>query len=390
MGKINSSLRQAPAPKAFECPIYVTRPILPALDAYQDQLADVWKSGWLTNGGQKHNQLETELSKYLKTPYLNLFNNGTIAMIVACQALRLSGEVITTPFTFPATPHVLSWNGITPVFADIDPNSLTIDPKKIEPLITSKTTGILGVHVYGMPCDVFAIQDIADTYGLKVIYDGAHAFGTHIGSAPIIQFGDATMLSFHATKLFHTVEGGALIVKDDLMKTRVNFLKNFGIKNETEVIMPGINGKMNELQAIMGLLNLSLLEKEQKDREILGNTYRRRLSEIDGIDCFSIPQNIFNSQQYFIIRISEDRFPGLRDILYYMLKEFNIMTRRYFYPLCSEANCYRSLSSANPENLINSHRASREVLALPFYGSLGEENANRICEIIQWIVHGFQ
>ena len=384
MGKSNATLRPARVPAAFDRPIYVTRPILPNLEDYKSHLEDIWDSGWLTNGGQKHSELERALSDYLKAPYLSLFNNGTIAMIVACQALRLSGEVITTPFTFPATPHVLSWNGIKPVFADIDPETLTIDPKAIEPLITSKTTGILGVHVYGMPCDVIGIQGIADTYGLKVIYDGAHAFGTLLNEKPIVEYGDATMLSFHATKLFHTVEGGALIVKDELMRSRVNFLKNFGIKNETEVVMPGINGKMNELQAAMGLMNLSLLQEERLRRQTIANIYRTAFSGINGVTCFTLPDNVLSSEQYFVIRICEQVFPGMRDIVHFMLKEFNVNTRRYFYPLCSEANCYRSLPSAAPANLPVSHRVSREVLALPFYGELTENDAEKITELIRW------
>jgi len=250
-------------PRAFDEPVHVTRPLLPPLGEYWPELEEIWRSGWLTNGGGKHRLLEASLSSLLSASYLSLFNNGTIAMIVACQALRLSGEVITTPFTFPATPHVLTWNGITPVFADIHPETMTIDPAAIEPLITARTTGILGVHVYGMPCHVEEIQQIADTFGLRVIYDGAHAFGCEIDGTPITAYGDATMLSFHATKLFHTAEGGALVVRDASIKKRVDFLKNFGIKNEIEVVMPGINGKMNELQAALGLVNLRHFESER-------------------------------------------------------------------------------------------------------------------------------
>lgn len=380
----NSKVRPKPRPLGFDRPIYVTSPLLPSLEEYTAELEDIWETGWLTNGGEKHSCLEKALSLTLESENLSLFNNGTIAMIVACQALRLSGEVITTPFTFPATPHVLSWNNITPVFADVDPDTLTIDPKAIEPLITAKTTGILGVHVYGMPCDVDAIQKIADVYGLKVVYDGAHSFGTKIDNIPICHYGDATMLSFHATKLFHTIEGGALVVKDSTLKIRADFLKNFGIKNETEVVMPGINGKLNEFQAAMGLLNLNLIEHERKKRKLIRSTYELILSDINGVSCFSVPENVFNSEQYFIIRISENVFPGMRDVIHFMLKDFNVITRRYFYPLCSEANCYRSLPSSNPNSLPEAHRASREVLALPFYGGLSEDDAIRIGEIIRW------
>lgn len=250
-------------PEAFRDPVYVTRPLLRPLAEYLPALEEIWESGWLTNGGAKHAQLEQELGAYLNAPHLSLFNNGTIALIVACQALRLSGEVITTPFTFPATPHVLTWNGITPVFADIHPETLTLDPEGIGPLITARTSGILGVHVYGMPCAVEPIQSVADAHGLKVVYDGAHAFGAAIDNEPLIAFGDATMLSFHATKLFHTAEGGALVVHDAAVKERVDYLKNFGIRNEVEVVMAGINGKMNELQAALGLVHLRYVEAER-------------------------------------------------------------------------------------------------------------------------------
>ena len=372
---------------AFEKPIYITRPLLPDLEAYKVELEDIWESGTLTNNGPKHQELERQLSTTLKARHLSLFNNGTISLIVACQAMRLSGEVITTPFTFPATSHVLSWNGIKPIFADIHPDTLTLDPAAIEPLVTAKTTGILGVHVYGMPCDVYGIQTIADYFGLKVIYDGAHSFGTEIDGVPIGNFGDATMLSFHATKLFHTVEGGALIVGNEKLKTRVDFLKNFGIKNETEVVMPGINGKMNEFQAAMGILNLKMIESEKAKRRLLGEAYRVSLEGIEGISCFTLPKDVVNSEQYFVIRIDEFILPGMRDALYFRLKEFNVHTRRYFYPLCSEANCYRSLPSSSPSNLPVAHRVAREVLALPYFGELTPEAAYQISELIRAVVH---
>lgn len=378
-----SALRSSRSALPFKEPIYVTRPLLPALDDYTRELEEIWASGWVTNGGAKHAELERVLLAELRASYLSLFNNGTIALIVACQAARLSGEVITTPFTFPATPHVLSWNAVKPVFADIHPETLTLDPAAIEPLITAKTTGILGVHVYGMPCDVFGIQAVADTFGLSVIYDGAHAFGTEIGGRPIGDFGDLTMLSFHATKLFNTVEGGALIVHNEVMKKRVDYLKNFGIKNETEVIMPGINGKLNELQAAMGILNVKLFSAEKERRRVLADVYREGLSNIEGISCFALPENVKNSEQYFIIRVDEKILPDMRDHLYFRLKENNVHTRRYFYPLCSEANCYRSLSSSQPANLPNAHRAAREVLALPYYGALSIDAVSQICELIE-------
>ncbi|MGE3710108.1 MAG: DegT/DnrJ/EryC1/StrS family aminotransferase [Hyphomicrobiaceae bacterium] len=369
-------------PKPFSKPVYVTRPMLRPLSEFIPALEEVWQSGWLTNGGPKHHEFEAALAAALRAPHLSLFNNGTIALIVACQALRLSGEVITSPFTFPATPHVLSWNGITPVFADIHPETLTLDPAAIEPLVTARTTGILGVHVYGMPCHVQAIQRIADTYGLRVVYDGAHVFGTEVESVPLTDYGDATMLSFHATKLFHTAEGGALIVKDAALKNRIDFLKNFGIKNEVEVVMPGINGKMNEIQAALGLVNLRHVDAERARRRVIGDVYRRELAAIDGIACFTLPQNVRSSEQYFIVRIARRGEAGLRDRIYHTLKSYNIFTRRYFYPLCSDANCYSSLPSAAAGKLPVARAAASEVLALPYYGDLGEDGAQRVCSAL--------
>jgi dTDP-4-amino-4,6-dideoxygalactose transaminase len=373
-------------PPPFKEPIYVTKPFLPPLSAYMARLESVWKSGWLANNGQQHQALEQALSAYLGAPLLSLFNNGTIALIVACQALRLSGEVITTPFTFPATPHVLSWNNITPVFADIDPVTLNIDPRGIEARITPRTSAILAVHVYGVPCEVEAIQDIADFYGLKVVYDAAHAFGAAINGKPISAFGDATMFSFHATKLFHTAEGGALAVTDPALKHRIDLLKNFGIKNETEVVMPGINGKMNELQAALGLAVLEHLEQELAARQRVAAIYKARLGNVPGLSVMEAPATVRNSYQYFIIRINADNPAGNRDFIYEELKKFNIFARKYFYPLCSEYNCYRQLPSAAPAALPVAHRAAVEVLALPFYGSLSDEDAHRICDAIRYVM----
>jgi dTDP-4-amino-4,6-dideoxygalactose transaminase len=373
-------------PKPFERPVYVTRPLLPDLEAFSSHLADIWDSGWLSNSGAKHQELEAALRDYLKASQVALFNNGTTALIVACQALRLSGEVITTPFTFPATPHVLSWNNITPVFADIDPETLTIDPSKIESRITAKTTGILAVHVYGMPCAVERLQEIADAYGLKIVYDGAHAFGTEIDGKPITDFGDATMLSFHATKLFHTAEGGALVVRDPALHKRIELLKNFGIKNETEVAFPGINGKMNEIQAALGLLTLRLVDVERLARVAVGMVYRERLNSIRGLRIFDLPENVKSSQQYFIVRIDPDGTTASRDVLYDRFKEYNIFCRKYFFPLCSEYACYRSLPGSDPASLPVAQRASAEVLSLPFFGALGTEGAHRVCDVIEFIM----
>jgi dTDP-4-amino-4,6-dideoxygalactose transaminase len=368
--------------KPFEEPIYVTRPMLADLNEVNQELREIWASQWLTNGGAKHQQLEEELKKTLKVPGLSLFNNGTIALIVAIQSLRLSGEIVTTPFTFPATPHVLPWNNINPVFCDIDEETLTLDAEKLEKSITPKTTGILGVHVYGMPCHVHEIQKVADRYGLRVIYDAAHAFGTEVDGEGIGNLGDISMFSFHATKLFHTVEGGALTFNAPHLKARIDLLKNFGIKNEEEVIMPGINGKMNEVQAAIGLINLKCIDEERAKRQRIVETYKKNLVGIPGIKVFEIPEKIRNSYQYFMIRIGKE-FGRSRDEVHTELKKYNVITRKYFYPLCSDYSCYRHLPSANPENLPVAHKVVKEVLCMPLYGDLELEAVETICEIIR-------
>lgn len=368
--------------KPFEKPIFVTRPLLPDLNQVNAEIEDIWESQWLTNGGAKHQRLEEELKKTLKVPGLSLFNNGTIALIVAIQSLRLSGEVITTPFTFPATPHVLPWNDINPIFCDIDENTLTIDAEKLEKMITPKTTGILGVHVYGMPCNVHKIQEIADKYGLRVIYDAAHAFGTEIDGVGIGTFGDISMFSFHATKLFHTIEGGALTFNNPQLKPRIDLLKNFGIKNEEEVVMPGINGKMNEVQAAVGLINLQYIDEEREKRRKIVNAYKENLADIPGIKVFEIPDEVRNSYQYFVIRIGKD-FGRSRDEVHENLKKYNVFTRKYFYPLCSDYSCYQQLPSSNPENLSVAHKVVKEVLCLPLYGNLPLEYVEKICTLIK-------
>lgn len=373
-------------PRPFEAPIYVTRPMLPPRATFDRHLDSIWDSGRLTNGGDEHQALERALSEHLRAPHLSLFNNGTIALIAACQALRITGEVITTPFTFPATPHVLSWNGITPVFCDVDPRTLTIDPAKVERLVTARTTAILGVHVYGMPCHVDEIQRIADEYGLRVLYDGAHAFGTEVDGRPISDFGDATMFSFHATKLFHTAEGGALAVRDPGLKARIDLLKNFGIKNEVEVVMPGINGKMNELQAALGLANLEVIAAEMEARRAVAEVYRARLLRHDGITTFDLPVGTKDSRQYLVVQVDAARAGISRDRLCERMREFNVFARRYFYPLCSDFNCYRSLPSADPRCLPVAQKASTEVLALPYFGLLGVDGASRVCDVIDHLV----
>lgn len=373
-------------PQGFDRPIYITQPILPSLADYAHKLEEVWESKQLTNGGPKHRALERALASYFDNPNVSLFNNGTIALISACQALRLQGEVITTPFTFPATPHVLSWNNLVPVFADIDPLTMNLDPKNIEPLITNRTSAILAVHVFGTPCDVEAIQQIASRHGLRVIYDGAHAFGTSVNGKSITAYGDATMLSFHATKLFHTAEGGALIVTDPLVKERIDFLKNFGIKDEFTVLMPGINGKMSELNAALGLLTLEMVDAEQRQRRALAAAYMEQLSCIPGVLLPVTNEKVKSSEQYFAIRIQSGRCQVDRDYVFEHLRQFNVIARKYFYPLCSDHSCYRMLPTAQPSYLQNAKRVADEVLCLPYYGGLRVEDVHRICEIIRYII----
>lgn len=367
----------------FSEPVYITRPILPDLNILTLKLKEVWESQWLTNNGPQHKLLEKELLNVLKVPSLSLFNNGTIALIVACQSLRLSGEVITTPFTFPATAHVLTWNNIKPIFCDIDPVTMNIDANKIESMITPQTTGILAVHVFGTPCDVKKIKEVADRYGLKVVYDAAHAFGSEIGGVGIGTCGDISMFSFHATKLFHTAEGGALTFKDENLKSRIDLLKNFGIKNEEEVMMPGINGKMNEIQAALGLVVLNQVEEERKKRKELLNAYHEFLKDIEGVSFNATLPDVKESLQYFVIRIDEKVFGASRDYVYKEFKKYNVFTRKYFYPLCSEYICYKQLPSSKQENLPASHRAVQEVLSLPFFGGLTVEDVEKICNILK-------
>ena len=366
----------------FDQPVFVTRPLLPPLPKITEKLQEVWDAQWLTNEGAQHVMLEHRISEYLGVPHLSLFNNGTIALITAMQSLRLSGDVITTPFTFPATPHVLSWNGIRPIFCDIDPVTMNIDASRIESLITPHTTAILGVHVYGTPCDVKAIADIANRYGLRVVYDAAHAFGARIGEMGIGNFGDVTMFSFHATKLFHTAEGGALAFRDPNLKARIDLLKNFGIKNQEEVVMPGINGKMNELQAVLGLAVLDLVETERSKRSAVVKAYRENLATIEGIAPMPHVEGA-DSFQYFVVRIDEAAFGFSRDYVFDELKKYNVFARKYFYPLCSEYACYRQLPSSEPASLKVAHQVVREVLCLPLYGDLGPEGAVRICEMLR-------
>ncbi|MGD2188203.1 MAG: DegT/DnrJ/EryC1/StrS family aminotransferase, partial [Desulfobacterales bacterium] len=337
--------------KPFEKPIYITRPPLPDKKDVYRKIDKIWDSQWLTNVGPQHLQFEKELKTYLGVPNISLFCNGTLALQLACQALRLSGEVITTPFTFAATPHILYWNRITPVFCDIDPQTFNLDPERIESLITPNTTAILPVHVFGYPCDTQSIQEIADRYGLRVIYDAAHSFGVEINGEKIGNFGDLSMFSFHATKIYHTFEGGALTFKDESLRERLAFAKNFGFKNEENIVVPGINAKMNEFQAAIGLLMLNIVGKEIEKRKHLTMVYRNRLSEIPGINFRTELPDVKHNYYNFVITVDQNKFGISRDELYKTLKKYNIFTRRYFYPLCSQFQCYRNYPSSAPENL---------------------------------------
>lgn len=369
--------------KSFSKPIYVTRPLLPDLVEFKQKLQKIWDAKWLTNIGDDHRLLEKELCDHLQVLYLSLMNNGTVALMIALKVLGLKGEVITTPFTFPATVHVLEWLGIKPVFCDVDPVTLNIDSRKIEGLITDKTTGILGVHVFGTPCDVFGIEKIAKKHNLKVVYDAAHAFGVEIDGKAIGNFGDLTMFSFHATKLFHTAEGGSLACKDEELKKRIDLMKNFGIKNEEEVVLSGINGKMNEMQAVLGLCVLDLVEEERGKRELLENTYRNCLKAVDGVVLLSEIDNVKKSYQYFVVRIDKDRFGKSRDYVYEKLKEYNVFGRKYFYPLCSNYPCYKDLESADSSRLPVANKVVDEVLCLPLYGELSVNDVENICNILK-------
>lgn len=370
----------------FDEPVYVTRPNMPSLEKYNKYLENIWNSAWLTNNGPYHREFEAKLAAFLGVEHLNLFVNGTIALLVALQALRInSGEVITTPFTFPASTHVLHWNRIQPVFCDIDPKTYNIDPNQIEKHITPDTKAILGVHVYGNPCDVEAIQKIADRHGLHVIYDAAHAFGVKIGDRSILEYGDISAMSFHATKLFTSIEGGALISKTKAEAERIYFLKNFGIADEEIVIGPGINGKMNEFQAAFGLLELELVEQEILNRKALTQLYRSLLADVPGITVMEDIPNVTHNYSYFPILVDPQEFGFSRDGLHSILRDCNIVTRKYFYPLCSSYSCYSAYPSSDLKNLPCANRAANKVLCLPIYGKLNTENIERITDIIRSI-----
>ena len=368
----------------FPQPIYVTSPLLPPLPLIYKRLEDIWNAQWLTNMGKQHGQLESALQNHLGVPKLSLLCNGTIALLVAGNVLGLKGEVITTPFTFAATAHSISWAGATPVFADIDPVSMTLSPEAVEAAITPRTSAIVAVHVFGIPCDVDALAVIARKHNLALIYDGAHAFGLEINNKGIGNFGDITMYSFHATKLFHTTEGGALACASEEMHSRIEHAKNFNILNEETVGAVGINGKMNEVQAAVGLTVLEVMDEERAQRERIEAVYREALADIPGITLQPVlPQVTRKSLQYFSIRVDQDEYGMSRNDLHQALKGHNVIARKYFYPLCSTFECYKGLPSSAAENLPVATRIASQCMALPFYGGLTDADVFNIVDLIK-------
>ncbi len=368
--------------KISDAPIYVTRPNLPPLERLYPSLEAIWEKKILTNNGSFHQSFERELARYLEVKHVNLFANATLALIVGLEALRISGEVITTPYSFVATTHALQWNGITPVFCDIDDRTFNIDPDKIEALITPRTSAVMPVHVYGRPCEVDKIQAIADKYGLKVIYDAAHAFAVRIKDKNLFLQGDISVLSFHGTKLFTTFEGGAIITKDEKLKRRIDFLKNFGFADEVTVVGPGINGKMNEFQAALGLLSLEYVKHEIEGREVAANLYQHLLGGVNGITTFAPPEDISYNYAHFPILIDGGEFGRSRDQVYEELKRHSVFGRRYFYPLISDMPTYRNLPSARKENLPVASKIAERVLCLPMYGALEPREVEFVCDCI--------
>ena len=362
--------------------ITVTSPLLPSLDEFTESLKEIWESKWITNNGQFHQKLEAALAEYLKVPYVSLFTNGTLPLLTALQALRITGEVITTPYSFVATTHALWWNGIKPVFVDIDPSTGNIDPQKIEAAITPRTTAILPVHVYGKPCDTETIQAIADKYGLKVIYDAAHAFGVKVNGESLLNAGDMSTLSFHATKVFNTIEGGAMVMHDEKTKQRIDYLKNFGFANEVEVVGPGINSKMDEIRSAYGLLNLKQVDAAIAARQKVTVAYRNALQNVDGISFWDDMPGVRHNYSYFPIFVDAKKYGMTRDELYIKMKDQGVWGRRYFYPLISEFSTYRGLESSRPENLPNAHMMADKVICLPMHHALTEEEIDKIIMVI--------
>jgi dTDP-4-amino-4,6-dideoxygalactose transaminase len=364
-------------------PVYVTSPYLPPLEEFTEYLKDIWESKWLTNNGRYHQALEQALCEYLGVKCISLFSNGTLALLTALQALRITGEVITTPYSFVATTHALWWNNIKPVFVDIEPNTFNINPAKIEAAITPQTTAILPVHVYGNPCDVIRIKEIADTYGLKLIYDACHTFGVALGGIPVLNYGDLSVMSFHATKVYNTFEGGAIVCHDEATKKRIDNLKNFGFANETTVVAPGINAKMNEVQAAMGLLQLKYIDSAVEKRKAIADFYVQNLKGIPGISYCEDMRGVKHCYSYFPILIDKGKYGRSRNEVYEELKKQNVFGRRYFYPLISQFPTYRGLESAQPGKMPVAERITEQVICLPIYPDLDIDSQDRVCKILK-------
>lgn len=363
-------------------PITVTEPYLPPLEEFIPYLEKIWKSKWLTNNGPFHQQLEAALAKYLGVEHLALVANGTLGLVTALQTLRITGEVITTPYSFVATAHSLLWNNIRPVFVDIDPGTMNLDPTRIEAAITPQTTAILPVHCYGNPCNIQRIQQIADTYGLKVIYDAAHAFGVQHKGESLSKHGDLSVLSFHATKVYTTFEGGAIVCPDAKTKQRIDYLKNFGIADEVTVMAPGINAKMNEVQAALGILQLKYIGHAIERRKAIDRRYRESLRDIPGLTVLLEPRDTVRNYAYFPILVGPD-YPTSRDTLYQRLRESGIHARRYFYPLISDMPMYRGLVSAAVANLPNANKVAAQILCLPIYPDLAEDDHQKVIQAVR-------
>ena len=363
-------------------PITVTSPLLPDLEEFRQELQVIWDSKWITNNGSFHRKLESALCEYLGVPYVSLFTNGTLPLLTALQALKVTGEVITTPYSFVATTHSIWWNGCRPVFVDIDPKTGNIDPDKIEAAITPQTSAIMPVHVYGKPCDTKRIREIADRHGLKVIYDAAHAFGVEVDGESILKAGDMSTLSFHATKVFNTIEGGAMVMHDAETKKQIDFLKNFGFAGETEVVGPGINSKMDEIRSAYGLLNLKQVDAAIEARHQVAIRYREALRGVEGISFFDDMPGVRHNYSYFPIFVDAERYGMTRDALYFKMKEQGILGRRYFYPLISDFSTYSGLESARPENLPNARKMADEVICLPMHHALSEDDISRVLDCI--------
>ena len=362
--------------------ITVTSPLLPDLDDLQESLKEIWDSRWITNNGSFHKKLEAALCEYLRVPFISLFTNGTLPLLTALQALRVTGEVITTPYSFVATTHSIWWTGCKPVFVDIDPKTGNIDPERIEAAITPRTSAIMPVHVYGNPCDTTRIQEIADKYGLKVIYDAAHAFGVHVDGESILNAGDLSTLSFHATKVFNTIEGGAMVMHDAETKKRIDYLKNFGFANEVEVVGPGINCKMDEIRSAYGLLNLKQVDAAIEARYRFTIRYREALKDVEGISFFHDIPRVRHNYTYFPIFVDAEKYGMTRDELYFKMRENGVFGRRYFYPLISDFSPYKGLESARPETLPNARKMADSVICLPMHHDLSDVDIRRVLDCI--------